>query len=707
LAILIHRGAIWPGAFAPNSCPEPIDLYEVSLDTARAQEPQEEGPFVEYIRALLSGRKLDLIVPVGAPAAFFMQRHRSELFPATPMMIVGADRRRTPSAALAENDTAVVLDLDLPAYLDNVLRLLPETKTVGMVVGNSPVERFWTAELRRDLQPFAGRVNLEWFNDLTYQEMLMRAARMPPQSAIFWFLLSEDAAGIPYLQDRALETMREISSAPVFGIGDYELGRGIIGGPLMQTQILGQKAAAVALRIFKGEKPDAIDPAPVVFGAPMYDARELRRWGISEALLPPGSILQFREPGLWQRYRWALLLIAVTLIVQALLLAYVSLQYRRRRAAENSLRESEERMTSTAAAANVGLWQFSRTSNQLWATEHCRALFGLRANEPLDRRTLLAAVHPDDRPRAVEWFRDARNLRDGSFLDFRVAVPGDQVRWLRVRAHASAGSRSPSDQLSGIFVDITEQKTAENEAASQRQELAHLMRLSLLGELSGSIAHEINQPLTAILSNAQAALYLLEQESPDLGEIRDSLQDIVDDDNRAGEVIVRLRNLLRKGEKKSELIDVNELVTSTLELLRGEFLSRKVDIELDLASALPLVSGDPVQLQQVLLNLIMNAMDAMDSTPPAQRTVSVSTRATMPGVEVRVRDRGIGIGAKERGQLFRPFYTTKTRGLGLGLTICSRIVQAHGGNLALANSEVGGAIATFSLPAQQMLIAAK
>ena len=198
--------------------PEPIDLYEVSLDTARVQDPKDEGPFVEYIRAVLAGRKFDLIVPVGAPAAFFVQRHRQLLFPTTPMLTVGADVRRISTATRTNDDAAVLLDLDLPAYLKNILHLLPETTEIAVVVGNSPVERFWASELRRDFQPFARQVNITWFDDLSFGEMLERAATMPPQSVIFWFLLSEDAAGIPYSQDRALEMMREVAVAPIFGM---------------------------------------------------------------------------------------------------------------------------------------------------------------------------------------------------------------------------------------------------------------------------------------------------------------------------------------------------------------------------------------------------------------------------------------------------------------------------------------------------------
>ena len=237
-------------------------------------------------------------------------------------------------------------------------------------------------------------------------------------------------------------------------------------------------------------------------------------------------------------------------------------------------------------------------------------------------------------------------------------------------------------------------------------EIARLMRQSVLGELSGTIAHELNQPLTAILSNAETAQDLLGRKTIDLEKIQEIVADIIEEDNRAGEVISRIRKLLRKGKSASEPTDLNQLVESTLRLLHGEIVRRKISLDVELAANLPTIFGDPVQLQQVLLNVIMNAMEAMSSKAPSQRAINITTRANAKQVEAVIVDSGQGIAAEDQTQLFQPFFTTKEQGLGLGLSLCSTIVKSHGGKLSIENNAGGGATVVIALPSQETLVAA-
>jgi PAS domain S-box-containing protein len=265
---------------------------------------------------------------------------------------------------------------------------------------------------------------------------------------------------------------------------------------------------------------------------------------------------------------------------------------------------------------------------------------------------------------------------------------------------------SPMPTQEGAFVlvsviDITERRDLERATARQRDELAHLSRVAMLGELSGSLAHELNQPLTAILSNAQAAQRFLAQSPPRLDRLEEILSDIVKSDHRAGAVIQRIRSLLRKESAQRNLLDINDVVEETLRLLRSDLLNRRVAVRADLGEGLPAVSGDRNQLQQVLLNFMMNGCDAMDGRRTDGRLL-VRTQSTAEGnVEVSVADHGAGIPPADLERIFEPFVTTKSHGMGLGLTICRSIVEAHGGRLWATNNSDGGATLHCELPAQR------
>ena len=333
--------------------PEPIDLYEASLATARFGGDQQEGPFVDYLRALFAGHQLDLIITIGGPAAGFVQRYRRQLFPSTPMLYTAVEQRRVPLAGLTAKDTAVAITIDFAGLVDNILGVLPKTNNIAVVIGNSPIEKYWLEQVRDAVQPFTNRVAFTWFNTLSFDEMLTRAAALPPRSAIFFGLLSVDAAGVPHEELSALTSLHAVAKAPMFSYVDAYFGRGIVGGPLIDVPDVSRQAGQVAVRLLAGEAPSAIKTPPIGFGKPRFDWRELQRWGISEARLPAGSIVEFRVPTAFEQYKLYIIAVAALCVVQAIFIAVLLLNRRRlererveRQRAEDTAHEFSRRLIS-------------------------------------------------------------------------------------------------------------------------------------------------------------------------------------------------------------------------------------------------------------------------------------------------------------------------------------------------------------------------
>jgi hypothetical protein len=282
----------------------PIDFVEASLESTMFAGAGSEAPLVEYLSALFTPRPADLIVPIGAPAMFFLQRHNDILFVGVPVLSVAADKRRVSDLIRNGNVTAFGISLDLAGIVEHILRILPKTRNIEVVTGNSPFERFWLTEFQRDTHHLTKRVQFNWLNELSFQEIDRRLSRLPPDSAIVYFLLVLDAAGVPYEQERALDVLRRDSNAPIFGIFDHQLGRGIVGGPLSPYQEVSRQSARAALQILNGTPASAIKPVFLGPAAPEYDWRQLRRWGIDESRLPADSVIRFRSPTMWEQFRW-------------------------------------------------------------------------------------------------------------------------------------------------------------------------------------------------------------------------------------------------------------------------------------------------------------------------------------------------------------------------------------------------------------------
>ncbi len=552
--------------------PWPLDIQEQSLVTARGGDDPSEAKFAEYLGVLYAQRPPDLIVALGAPAARFVQRHRADLFPTTPMLLAAIEVRRVDQSMLSEQDAVVGVRKDYVVLFENILRLLPETKAIAMIAGNSPNEQFWAGEQQRILGPLlANRVELIFYNQRPFDAILKEVASLPPHSAIFYEQLAVDGAGVVYGDKEPLKRIYEVANAPIFSLDESYFNGEVVGGPMWSPTEGARPTAAVAVQMLGGEKAGGIKVPPIEFSAPKYDWRQLQRWNISASRLPPGSKVLFREPTAWERYSWQIALIVAVILLQAGLIS------------------------------------------------------------------ALLNAH----------------------------------RWRRL---------------------------AEVQSRQRMAELAHVNRFSTAGELTASIAHEINQPLGSILTNAETAAAILQSSSPDIAELKDIVKDILQDDRRASEVIRRMRSLLTKAPFELKSLDLNDVARETVEFLSALAVARKVElVSVITPDALPIL-GDRIQLQQVILNLVVNAIDAMADMASENRTISIRTSRVEKFAELSVSDRGPGIPEDKLKKVFEPFFTSKAEGMGMGLSIARTIVEAHHGLIWAKNRDHGGASFQIRLP---------
>jgi signal transduction histidine kinase len=558
-------------ALSEGAAPRYVTIQSEVIDDLRFDVADYEAELVALFRKKQYAGRLDLLMTVGS-TALFARRHYEAMWPGVPVVSFGASRSFLAENKVTASSTGVAFAFDEAGTLRLARRLSPDAERLVLVTGHSSYDHSWWPSLEAAAAREGGGLRLERLFDRPLLEVLDHVSHLPRRSIVLYATFSRDPDGEVFTPAIVAEQLSQASVAPVYSMLESQLGRGVVGGSMQSIVAHARQVADVALRVLHGTPAETIPIAPPPAPVPMLDWRQLRRFGLSEAALPAGSVVRYRP------------------------LSFV--------------REHP------VAAAAVGL---------------------------------------------------ALAVQTGLIV--------------------------------ALLVQARQRKRAEAEAARQRADLVHTARLSAVGELVASIAHEINQPLGAILSNAEAAEILLEADPPGLDKVRRILGDIREEDQRASAVIRQVRAISRKQSPGTAPLDLNAVVADVVALVGADGRRRGVAVATDLEPGLPMVNGDRTQLQQVVLNLAINALDAVGPTGPGARRVRIRTRASDGGIELSVSDTGPGIEAEHLHRLFESFFTTKAEGLGIGLSIVRSIVEAHGGRVTAENNAGPGATFRVRLPA--------
>jgi signal transduction histidine kinase len=671
-----------------------VSVSSEFLDAPNFSGEAYERSAAAYLREKYLQRRPRLIITAGEEALAFAVHQRERMFPGVPVLFAAAEQPVVQQfGPLPPGVFGVPIRTDFIEGVEQALRWRPHARRMLVITGTSASGLEWRARLQGEAGHFDKRLAVEFITAISTEALLQRLRGLGDEWLVYTPGYFRDGEGRSFTPRESLRLIAPAATVPVIGPYSTFIGTGVLAGYMPQFTDMGRVTARIALRVLGGEAPVSIALPATMPVALHIDWRQAQRFGIDSASLPPDTVVQFREPGFWEQYRTQALAGMAALLLQFALIAALLFERQRRRRTAAALMQSERRMGLAAQAARLKMWVWDAGRAQLWMGSSTQP--GGGQNTSTDAAQALDRVHPQDRERVASAFEQA--LADGEPLDveYRVLADDGEVRWRAARGRVEADQR-----LMGVALDISERKRAELQAEQDRAALRHLTRVSLLGQLSASIAHQLNQPLASILSNGEAAQLMLQQEPLDLDELRAICADIVAEDERAAAVIRQLGALFRRGEPSLAPTDLNQLVRDTLELLRTDLLSRHVQVELQLAQVLPTVHGDRVQLQQLLLNLMINAADAMGALDVERRRIVLSTEARGSDVRICVADKGPGLNDVDMDKLFEPFWSGKSDGMGIGLAISRSIAAAHQGTLVASNGPLGGAVFCLQLPAQ-------
>jgi signal transduction histidine kinase len=545
-------------------------LYAENLDLGRFNGAAYEESLRQQLKEKYRDTPIGVVVAVGMSTLELVLRWREELWPGVRVVFALVDEMDFARLKLPPDVTGGIVKLALADSIKAARAVVPDLDSVVFV--GAPWDRLVIfRNWKEEIPTAAAGLKVVEIMGATMADTGKRVEALPERSAIVYSAMYSDGEGTFYPPATALKLIAEKANRPIIVAAETFLEPGGIGGFVLVPGLMGADAAALALRIMNGEPPSSISTRVTEAVKPIFNWQQMRRWNVSDSNLPPGSEIRFREPSLWENYRWQSISVAAAFLIQ----------------------------------------------------------------------TALISILPHER----------KKRNDAKF-----------------------------------------------ESRHRMTELAHANRQATAGELSSSIAHELNQPLGTILTNAETAELILNSPSPDLSEVKEILADIRRDDLRASEVIHGMRSFLKRRPFETKDIDLNDTIREVFEFLSAQASARNIALYLQASPDALHVRGDPVQLQQVILNVMVNSMDAMAAMPNCRAVVGRTEMNGGSSAVISISDSGPGIPPNRLNEVFDPFFTTKQQGMGIGLSIARTIVQAHKGRIWAENVAGGGAVFRLSLP---------
>ncbi|OEU48899.1 MAG: hypothetical protein BA861_05275 [Desulfobacterales bacterium S3730MH5] len=677
----------------------PIELDVEYADQSRFPEKTYLSKIIDLYQYKYSKRKVDLGLAIGNESADLMLEHGEALFGDIPVVLITADRKNLPRSRLKPNMVSVEMGFDFGKTGSLIQDLLPKTKNLFVVSGTSLTDRKLKDLTVEALAEFDGRFAIQYLDDLSLEDILLKVARLPKDSVIFYLTLFRDANGQSFVPRDIVDEISEKANAPTFGVMDLYLGHGIVGGNLLSAGNQGKRYAEIVVKTLKGE-PLTNSKFMGKGNQMMFDWRQLKRWSIDEDRLPAGSIVRYREPSIWANHKPEVVAIIAFLFIETSLIIMLWIQIKKRRQAEIKTHKSEERYALAVRGSADGLWDWKTLSGEVFYADRFKELIGYSPDEfPGTFDSFRDHLHPEDLDATLKAIEQHHQERVPYDVEYRLRTKSGEYKWFRARGQAIWDEHGKTLRMAGSIQDINERKQMEKKSQSLRDELNHMSRVLSMGEIGASLAHEINQPLTAIRSYAQAAQRLLVDDTPDLDKVGKMLAGIVTGNRQAEEVIQRIRMLMKNEQFERSRMDVKTFIKEVVSLLSRNVEEHKLSLRLDLDAELPQVFGDRVQLQQVVMNLIINGLEAINAGGDGLRELVVRALKDAPDVvTISVQDSGIGIDEKNKDRIFDAFFSTKSQGMGMGLSISRSIIEEHGGRLWVTQNPVRGATFSFTVP---------